>query len=132
MEGIKEEAEEEEEADEEEEVDDYIEELTFKINDDITLNQLEILHIYACVHWAEKDDGKRWDESEIRDLIGHTLLKLDDDKYTKFDLSNLVKTFRDRDNPDTMKAKDRAKGIRKILLAQIEKLALSPSFMAIS
>ncbi|KAM0801386.1 hypothetical protein BDR22DRAFT_888697 [Usnea florida] len=95
-------------AEQEEEVNDYIEELTFKINDDITLNQLEIIHIYACVHWAKKYNGKRWNESEITKLIGHAMLKLDDDKYENFDLSNLFKTFRDRDNPVTLKAEDHA------------------------
>ena len=120
-----------EEAEEEEEVDVYIDPLTFKINDDITLNQLEILHIYACVHWAKKYNGERWKESEIKDLIGHTMLKLDDDKYKKFDLSNLFKTFRNRDDPDTIKAEDRAEDIQNILLAQIERLEISPSFVGL-
>ena len=118
-----------EEEEEEEEVDDYIDGLTFKINDDITLNQLEILHIYACVHWAKKYNGERWNKSEIRDLIGHAMLNLDDDKYKEFDLSNLFKTFRDRNNPDTIKAEDRAEDIHDTLLAQIKKLESSPSFV---
>ena len=60
------------------------------------------------------------------------MLKFDHDKYKKFDLSNLFKTFRGKDNPDTMKAKDRAKGFQEIFLVQIEKLEPSPSFMTVS
>ena len=117
------------EAQEEEVVDDYTKGLTFKINDDITLDQPEILHIYACVHWAKKYNGKHWSEREIEKLIGHAMLKLDDDKYEEFDLSNLFKAFRNRDDPITIKAEDRAEDIQETLLKQINELESSPFFV---
>ena len=74
MEGIKREP-------EEEQVDDYRDHLELELNEDITLDQPELLTIYACVHWAENSNGRHWNESEIREMIGHAMLKFDDDKY---------------------------------------------------
>ena len=113
MEAIKEETEEEEE-----EVGDYIDPLTFQLNERLTLDPPEILHIYACVHWATKSNGKSWKEHEIRELIGHAMLKLDDDQYKYFDLSNLFKTFRDGNHETTKEARSRAEAIKKHLVKE--------------
>ena len=110
MKGIKEE--------EEEEDDDYIDPLTFQLNGRLTLDPPEILHIYACVHWATTSDDKRWKENEIRELIGHAMLKLDDDQYKYFDLSNLFKTLRDGNHETTKEARSRAEVIKKHLVKE--------------
>ena len=120
MEGIKREA-------EEEQVDDYRDHLELKLNEDITLDQPELLTIYACVYWAKESNGRHWNESEIREMIGHAMLKFDDDKYEKFDLKYLLETFQDINHETTKGVKVRAEEVKDHLVKRIKKSESSPS-----
>lgn len=99
-----------------------IDQLELTLNQDITLDQPALLAIYTCVHLAWKSKGTRWNEVEIKDMIGHALLELDDDKYQKFELKDLIKLFGDRNEFITKAMEIRATKIKNVLLQQISKL----------
>ena len=77
---------EEEEAEEGEVMD-----ISYKVNDDVTLYQPELCAIYTAIHWAWKPDGNPWNEIEIKQIVGHAILRLEEDKYNRLDLVDVFK-----------------------------------------
>lgn len=90
---------EEEEEEEEEEVFD----LVYKVNEDVTLGRIELCAIYACLRltWKSKEFKIRWDHNEIRHIVGHALLKLDEEKYHNLDLEDLFECLHNEEDPHT-------------------------------
>lgn len=80
--------EEEEEGDEGE---GEVSDISYAVSDEITLHQPELCAIYTAIHWAWKSDGTPWSDVEIKQLVGHAILKLDEDTYSRFDLWDVIR-----------------------------------------
>ena len=65
-----------------------VRDLSLKVNDKVTLHQPELCLIYTALHWDCRSDGT---DVEIKQIIGHAVLKLDEDKYQSLDLTQVIK-----------------------------------------
>ena len=112
-----EEEEEEEEEDEEgedyEREDDDIEDLSLQVNADVTLNRAELGLIYTGIHWAEKSEGNRWSDEEIKNVIGYAIFKLDEQSYNRLDLTHVIKRLRDPNDSLTIEVEMTATRVKK-------------------
>lgn len=94
-------------------------ELWYKVSKEVTLHQPELCAIYTAVHWAWKPDGSPWNDVEIKQIVGHATLGLDEDKYHHLDLTDVIKQFYIEDNDLTKAAKSIAERLKKMLVAWI-------------
>ena len=99
MEAIKEMEEEEEEDDEyggkKKEV---LKQVSHKVNEEVTLYQPELCIIYSCLHSAWKTEDTRWNAAEIKQIVGHAMLELDDVKYGHLDLGDVIERLRNKND----------------------------------
>lgn len=91
MEGIERENHEgEEEGEVEEEVSEgEVLDLWYKVNNEVTLHQPELCVIYTAVYWGWKPDCNPWNDVEIKQIVKHAILPLDEDKYHGLRLTDL-------------------------------------------
>lgn len=68
-----------------------VRDLSLKVNDTVTLHQPELCLIYTALHWDCRSDGTPWNDVEIKQIIGHAVLKLDEDMYQSLDLTQVIK-----------------------------------------
>lgn len=68
-----------------------VRDLSLKVNDKVTLHQPELCLIYTALHWHCRSDGAPWNDVDIKQIIGHAVLKLDEDMYQSLDLTQVIK-----------------------------------------
>lgn len=93
-----------------------------KVNEDVTLSQADLCAIYSCLHWASESQGTRWNDVELKQILGHALLRLDDDKYHQLDLKDVITRLCDERDDLTKKVKLHAERHRENWVVWIPKL----------
>ena len=68
-----------------------VHDLSMKVNDKVTLHKPELRLIYTALHWTCRSNGLPWNDVEIKQIVGHAVLKLDEDKYQSLDLTQVIK-----------------------------------------
>lgn len=87
-----------EEVGEEEEEEEVIGQVSHTVNEYITLFQPDLCVIYAWAHWTSKSEDDQGSCIEIKQIVGHALLQLDDDMYDRLDLKDVIDRFHDQNN----------------------------------
>lgn len=111
MEGVEqvmreEEEEEEEHEEEEEEQEGYrVSGPCYEVNSAVTLQQSDLCEIYTCLHWRWKSEHTCWSYLEIKQMIGHASLKLDNDEYQHLDLNDVIMCLLDEEEDLTKAVK---------------------------
>ena len=113
---------EEEEIEEEEEDEEVVEDISRSIENGITLYQPELLVIYIAIHWVWKLDGTPWNDVEIKQIVGHAILELDEDTYDHLDLGDVTKQLCRGDDDLTKIVKIKAEGLKETLMPWIPQL----------
>ncbi len=105
MEGVEQTGEVKEEQGEGEDSGQQVSEISLEINEDIAVPQPELCVIYACVHWVWKSENTRWNNIEIKEIVGHAMLELNDYEYFRLKVDYAIESFRDPDHVNTLKIK---------------------------
>lgn len=108
-----EEEEEDEEGEDYEGEDDDIEDLSLQVNADVTLNRADLGLIYTGIHWAEKSEGNRWSDEEIKNVIGYAIFRLDEQSYNRLDLRHVIKRLHDPKDSLTIEVEMTAMRVKK-------------------
>ena len=89
----------------EEEEEEVVGQVSHTVNGDITLSQQELCVIYTWEHWISrsKDNGKNY--VDIKRIVGHSMLELDDDMYDRLDLQDVIDRFHDESDSLTSDVK---------------------------
>lgn len=82
-----------------------VRDLSLKVNDKVTLHQPELCLIYTTLHWDCRSDGTPWNDVEIKQIVGHAVLKLDEDMYQSLDLTQVIKLLEREENQYTRDVK---------------------------
>ena len=100
METIREEGEGEGEEDymAEEEGEDEVNDISYKVNDKVALTQPDLCTIYSALHWTRNPEGEPWSAVEIKHIVGHAILKLDEDEFRRLDLGDVIADLRRDDH----------------------------------
>lgn len=80
-------------------------EVSLKVNEDVTLYPPELCIIYNCLHAVWKTEDTRWNDAEIKQSIGHSMLELDDVEYDHLNLGNAIERLRNQNNDLTRSVK---------------------------
>ena len=79
-----------------------------KINANVTIYRLELFVIYACTRWST-----RWSNIEIKEIVGHAMLELDDCTYDALDMNWVIDAFRDPNHNYTRSMKAQAEELKE-------------------
>lgn len=82
-----------------------LESVWHKVNDDVTLSQADLCAINSGLHWAWESQGTRWNDVELKQILGHALLRLEDDKYHQLDLKDVITRLCDERDEFTKRVK---------------------------
>ncbi len=99
-----------------------VSEVSCTVNDQVTLHQPELCAIYTAIHWACKPDGNPWGDVEIKQIVGHAILRLDEDEYRHLDLRDVIGWLQREDNDLTRAVKPVAERLRGNLVPWIARL----------
>lgn len=94
-------------------------EVSYDVGNKIILHQPELCAIYTAIYWAWKPDGTPWSEIEIKQIVGHAILGLDEDSYHRLDLSDVIKLFHNEKDDLTRAVKPIAEELKSILVSWI-------------
>lgn len=103
--------------------------VSHKVNEDVTLSQPELCVIYSCLHWALDLTTIPINDAELKQIIGHALLELDNDKYLRLDLEDVIMRLRDERDDLTKLVKVPAESLKSNWLKWIPQLQKKSSRM---
>ena len=99
-----------------------VSEVSCTVNDHVTLHQPELCAIYTAIHWACKPDGSPWSDVEIKEIVGHAILRLAEDEYRHLDLRDVIGWLQREDNDLTRAVKPVAERLKGDLVPWIARL----------
>lgn len=112
----------EEEYDEDGEERGEVLDVSHKVNEDVTLYQTELCVMYNCLHWERHSHYTGWNNVEIKQIVGHAMLRLNYDEYDGLNLEDVIERLRNEKDVLTELVKVPAEKLKKNWVNWIPKL----------